>query len=587
MGMFSFVSRWMASSGDRSPWGDFWFEPVTVRTSSGMRVSADNALRLAAVYASVRILAETMASLPFVIYRQRADGGKDKVTDHWLYRLLAKRPNRYQNPYEWREMLQGHLALRGNAYNRIVANSRGEILELVPIHPDRIKMELTPAGDYRYRVTDRLGAETIVPRGEIWHLRGLSSDGLMGMSPIDLARESLGMALAAQDYGARFFANDAKPTGGWIEFPGSFKDSEAKKVFRDSYQAAQSGANRGKVLVLENGMKFHEVGVTNKDAQFLELRKFQITDIARLFRVPPHMIADLDRATFSNIEQQSLEFVMHTMTPWAERWEASIESELLLDGDDLEVEFDFANLMRGDAASRSSYYQSGIQNGWLTRNEARIAENLNPLEGLDEPLRPLNMVEEGQEQPDPAKAATPADRKTDVQDDPESEAASQRLRVVVERVAGRSARKEASAVTRAHERGSDVATAAGAFYADHAAYVADSLGVSLDAARGHCEQMLSVLAADGTMLLAGIEARALASLIAIGMGLKAAKAGRTDTDRLLAALSQQWVAPQITVNVPAPQVAVEPAQVHVRIERGGQVHFETDANGEITGAKID
>jgi len=202
------------------------------------------------------------------------------------------------------------------------------------------------------------------------------------------------MALAAQDYGARFFANDAKPTGGWIEFPGSFKDMEAKKVFRESYQQAQSGPNRGKVLVLENGMKFHEVGVTNKDAQFLELRKFQITDIARLFRVPPHMIADLERATFSNIEQQSLEFVMHTMTPWAERWEASIESELLLEGDDIEIEFDFANLMRGDAASRSSYYQSGIQNGWLTRNEARVSENLNPIDGLDQPLRPLNMVEE-------------------------------------------------------------------------------------------------------------------------------------------------------------------------------------------------
>jgi hypothetical protein len=165
-------------------------------------------------------------------------------------------------------------------------------------------------------------------------------------------------------------------------------------VFRESYQQAQSGASRGKVLVLENGMKFHEVGVTNKDAQFLELRKFQITDIARLFRVPPHMIGDLERATFSNIEQQSLEFVMHTMTPWAERWEASIESELLLEGDDIEIEFDFANLMRGDAASRSSYYQSGIQNGWLTRNEARIAENLNPIDGLDQPLRPLNMVEE-------------------------------------------------------------------------------------------------------------------------------------------------------------------------------------------------
>jgi len=394
MGLLSFFDRFRASSEDRSPWGDFWFEPVSVRSSTGMRVSPDAALRLSAVYACVRILSETLASLPLVLYRPRADGGKDRVTNHWLHTLLCRRPNRYQNPFEWREMLQGHLALRGNAFNQIVSNPRGEIVELVPIHPDRVRIEVLRSGEYRYRITDRFGEETVLPRGQVWHLRGLSSDGVIGMSPIELARESLGMALAAQDYGARFFANDAKPTGGWIEFPGSFKDAEAKRVFRESYQAAQSGANRGKVLVLENGMKFHEVGVTNKDAQFLELRKFQITDIARLFRVPPHMIADLDRATFSNIEQQSLEFVMHTMTPWAERWEASIESELLLDGDELEVEFDFANLMRGDAASRSAYYQSGIQNGWLTRNEARVAENLNPLDGLDEPLRPLNMVEE-------------------------------------------------------------------------------------------------------------------------------------------------------------------------------------------------
>jgi HK97 family phage portal protein len=408
-----------------------------------MRVSPDSALRLAAVYACVRVLSESLASLPLVIYQRRADGGKDKVTDHWLYRLLAKRPNRFQNPFEWREMLQGHLALRGNAYNQIITNAKGEVVELMPLHPDRIRLELLPSGEYRYRFTDRFGSESILPRGEVWHLRGLSSDGLMGMSPIELARENLGMALAAQDYGARFFANDAKPTGGWIEFPGSFKDSEAKKVFRESYQQAQSGANRGKVLVLENGMKFHEVGVTNKDAQFLELRKFQITDVARLFRVPPHMIGDLDRATFSNIEQQSLEFVMHTMTPWAERWEASIESELLLEGDDIEVEFDFANLMRGDAASRASYYQSGIQNGWLTRNEARIAENLNPLEGLDEPLRPLNMVEESTAEDvalDTEQAEDPAKEVTE----PSDEAAA-RLRALIDSSAERWARRIAKA----------------------------------------------------------------------------------------------------------------------------------------------
>ena len=446
MGFLSFFDRFRgpnASGGDRSPWGDFFFEPVSARTGSGMRVSPDSALRLAAVYACVRVLSESLASLPLVIYQRRADGGKEKVTDHWLYRLLAKRPNRFQNPFEWREMLQGHLALRGNAYNQIITNAKGEVVELMPLHPDRIRLELLPSGEYRYRFTDRFGTESILPRGEVWHLRGLSSDGLMGMSPIELARENLGMALAAQDYGARFFANDAKPTGGWIEFPGSFKDSEAKKVFRESYQQAQSGANRGKVLVLENGMKFHEVGVTNKDAQFLELRKFQITDVARLFRVPPHMIGDLDRATFSNIEQQSLEFVMHTMTPWAERWEASIESELLLEGDDIEVEFDFANLMRGDAASRASYYQSGIQNGWLTRNEARIAENLNPLEGLDEPLRPLNMVEESTAEDvalDTEQAEAPAQEATE----PSDEAAA-RLRALIDSSAERWARRIARA----------------------------------------------------------------------------------------------------------------------------------------------
>jgi len=446
MGFLSFIDRLRgpsASGGDRSPWGDFFFEPVSARTGSGMRVSPDSALRLAAVYACVRVLSESMASLPLVIYQRRADGGKDKVTDHWLYRLLAKRPNRFQNPFEWREMLQGHLALRGNAYNQIITNAKGEVVELMPLHPDRIRLELLPSGEYRYRFTDRFGNESILPRGEVWHLRGLSSDGLLGMSPIELARENLGMALAAQDYGARFFANDAKPTGGWIEFPGSFKDSEAKKVFRESYQQAQSGANRGKVLVLENGMKFHEVGVTNKDAQFLELRKFQITDVARLFRVPPHMIGDLDRATFSNIEQQSLEFVMHTMTPWAERWEASIESELLLEGDDIEVEFDFANLMRGDAASRASYYQSGIQNGWLTRNEARIAENLNPLDGLDEPLRPLNMVEESTAEDvalDTEQAEDPVQEATE----PSDEAAA-RLRALIDSSAERWARRIARA----------------------------------------------------------------------------------------------------------------------------------------------
>lgn len=386
-----------ADSDDRSPWGSFWFEPVTLRTMSGARVSADSALRLSAVYACVRILAETMASLPFVLYRPGPGRGRVEVTDHWLYRLMRVRPNRYQTPYEWREMLMGHLAMRGNAFCRIVAGAAGEILELVPIHPDRISLVLsqTSADDFSYRITDRNGNQTILPRGFVWHLRGLSSDGLLGLSPIELARESVGLALAAQDYGSRFFSNDAKPTGGWIEYPGTFKDKPARDNFREAYQNAQGAMNRGKVLVLESGMKYHEIGVTNVQAQFLELRKFQTTDIARLFRVPPHMIADLDRATNNNIEQQSIEFVRYTMRPWAERWEASIRADLMLDDEALDCEFDFAALMRGDANSRATYYSAMVSMGALTRNEVRIAENYAPLPGLDEPLVALNMGSPG------------------------------------------------------------------------------------------------------------------------------------------------------------------------------------------------
>ena len=225
--------------------------------------------------------------------------------------------------------------------------------------------------------------------------RGLSSDGITGLSPIDLARESVGLGLAAQEYGARFFQNDAKPGGGWVEFPGNFKDKATRDTFRESFQEAQTGLNRGKIAVLEFGMKFHEVGLTNVESQFLEARQFQIGDIARIFRVPPHLIGDLSKATFSNIEQQSLDFVIHTMTPWAERWEASIESTLLLDSEqDIEVEFDFTGLLRGDQAARSLFYHNGIMDGWMTRNEARASEGREPIDGLDEPMRPLNMVEE-------------------------------------------------------------------------------------------------------------------------------------------------------------------------------------------------
>ncbi len=403
---------------DRSSWGEFWFEPVSVRSIAGVRVSGEAAMRLSAVYASVRVLAETMASLPFVLCRRKPDGGRDLITDHWLYQLLARRPNRWQNAFEWREMMQGHLALRGNGFNQIISNGRGEVTELRPLPPDRVRVDMLDSGNYRYLVKQRDGSETVLARGEVFHLRGLSSNGVTGLNPIEIARESVGIGLAAQEFGARFFANDARPLGGWIEYPGTFKDKPARDVFRDSWQNAQSGANRGKMAVLESGMKFHEIGLTNKDSQFIESRQFQVTDIARIFRVPPHLIGDLSKSTNNNIEQQALEFVMYTMTPWAERWEAAIEAELLFDSEDLEVEFDFANLLRGDQAARAEFYTSGINAGWLTRNEARISENLDPIDGLSQPLTPLNMAPADGA---PGKDATPPRAPTPADEPPEEE----------------------------------------------------------------------------------------------------------------------------------------------------------------------
>ncbi|MDN8038561.1 phage portal protein [Burkholderia vietnamiensis] len=420
-----FISRIKADGGDRSPWGGFWFEPVSTRTTSGMRVSPDRALQLPVVFSCVRVLAESFAVLPMRMYRVGADGKKTPVRKHWLIDLLCRRPNKWQTPFEWREMMQGHLALRGNAFNQIVADRRGNITDLVPLHPDRIKIELLSQSndfDYRYRYTDRFGNETVFTREELWHIRGLSSDGILGMNPIELAREAVGLGLSAQEYGARFFQNDAKPGGGWIEFPGSFKDKATRDTFRESFQAAQTGLNRGKIAVLEHGMKFHEIGLTNKDSQFLEARQYQVGDIARMFRIPPHLVGDLSKATFSNIEQQSLDFVIYTMTPWAERWESSIETNLLLSDDaDIEVEFDFTGLLRGDQAARSMFYHNGILDGWMTRNQARESENMEPIDGLDEPLMPLNMVPvsdaaEARAAAQPTRGATPPDGQNDPQD---------------------------------------------------------------------------------------------------------------------------------------------------------------------------
>ena len=488
-----FVSRIRAQ--DKSPSGSFWFEPVGMKTAAGMRVTPANAMTLPTVFSCVRVLAESFAVMPFVLYREGRRSGK--VTDHWAYRLFAKRPNRFQTPFEWRLMLQGHLALRGNAFCQIVANRRGEILELLPLHPDRMPVEMLDNGSYRYRYLDHKGEHVYFTRGEVWHLRGLSSDGIVGLNPIEVAREAIGEGLAMQSYSARFFANDARP-GGWIEVPGAFADQTTREGFRESWQKTYGGGNTRKVAVLDRGMKYHELSLNNSDAQFIEARGYKVPEICRIFRVPPHKIADLTRATFSNIESQSIEFWTDTMLPWAEAWESSIECFLLGEDSGLEAEFDMRRMMRGDSAARTAYYQGGIQSGWLTRNEAREAEGYDPIDGLDKPLRPLNMAEEGEDgddtDPNDDLVDDSPDDTGDIEDELPDDEVAARLRAVITTSARRLARRAAGALAKQ--------TAEQVFDAEFAALVSDALAVPLTSAEGWCREtrFMGVTASDEDLI---------------------------------------------------------------------------------------
>lgn len=497
--MFLFTPR--ADDGDRSPFGGFWFNPVPF---NGMNVTADSSLQLTAVYGCVRVLSNAVMTLPFVLYEQMANGGKKRITKHWLYRLLARRPNDYQNAAEFRSMMQGHLVLRGNAFARIFSNARGEVTDLIPIHPDRVTIELLSDTSWRYSIKNNDGSETKVARRDMFHLKGLSGDGIIGYNPVQLARYALSGAIAAQNYGTRFFQNDAAPTGGWIEHPSNFKDAEARRLWAESWQEQQGGKNKGKVAVLEYGLKYHPgVPISNGDAQFIESRKYSVSDIARLFGVPPHMVGDLEKATFSNIEQQSIDFVTHSLTPWLVCWEEAIRFNFLDPEDDtLQVEFPTISLLRGDSTARGLYINTRIMNGSMTRNEARLMEGDNPLPGLDDPLRPLNMVgngaaeeedteeEDGEEPPSGAgmkgppgkgKPKKPASAGIFSPDD--------RLLALAGAAAERIARREVEVATKAHRDGG--AEALERAYAAHASFVSAALGVAPQSAQAYCAEQLA------------------------------------------------------------------------------------------------
>ena len=355
------------------------------RTTSGKTVNERTALQTTAVYACVRILSETIASLPLHVYRY-TEGGKAKDTEHVLYTLLHDEPNPDMTSFVFRETLMSHLLIWGNAYAQILRDRSGQVIGLYPLLPDQMSIHRSEKGKLYY-VYNRYEEDNpnfqekgsiVLSQEEVLHIPGLGFDGLIGYSPIALAKNAVGMTLACEEYGASFFGNGANP-GGVLEHPGILKDPG--KV-RDSWNAVYQGTrNAHKVAVLEEGMSYKQIGIPPEEAQFLETRKFQINEIARLFRIPPHMVGDLEKSSFSNIEQQSLEFVKYTLDPWVVRFEQALKKSLLLPEEKKThfIKFNVDGLLRGDYQSRMNGYAIGRQNGWLSTNDIRKLEELNPI----------------------------------------------------------------------------------------------------------------------------------------------------------------------------------------------------------------
>ncbi|PLA65179.1 phage portal protein [Streptococcus salivarius] len=355
------------------------------RTTSGKTVNERTALQTTAVYACVRILSETIASLPLHVYRY-TEGGKAKDTEHVLYTLLHDEPNPDMTSFVFRETLMSHLLIWGNAYSQILRDRSGQVIGLYPLLPDQMSVHRSEKGKLYY-VYNRYEEDNpnfqekgsiVLSQEEVLHIPGLGFDGLIGYSPIALAKNAVGMTLACEEYGASFFSNGANP-GGVLEHPGILKDPG--KV-RDSWNAVYQGTrNAHKVAVLEEGMSYKQIGIPPEEAQFLETRKFQINEIARLFRIPPHMVGDLEKSSFSNIEQQSLEFVKYTLDPWVVRFEQALKKSLLLPEEKKThfIKFNVDGLLRGDYQSRMNGYAIGRQNGWLSTNDIRELEELNPI----------------------------------------------------------------------------------------------------------------------------------------------------------------------------------------------------------------
>jgi len=400
--MSIFFPESRATSGTLGPPRDpvvaAWFGQGS-QSSSGMNVTPDNAMVVTAVYRAVSLTAQTYASLPVGVFKYMPNGGTVLDIDHPLHYILTKKPNRWQTSFEWREMMYGHFAMRARCYSEIISTGGKAVSELVPLHPDHVRPFKAPNGKLAFEYSQPDGTTRIILQDEMCYMHGLAigEDGVTPLSPIAAAgREAIGNAIAIQEHSGKLFANGTR-LGGLLKMPGHLKDDTSRKGLLDGWNRAFGGTrNTGKTALLEDGMEWQALGMTSEDAQMLETMQFSIADVSRIFGIPPHLLSDLTRATFGNIEEQGIEFVTHTVRPGAVRREEALERDLLYGRSAIThcIKFDLDALMRGNAASRAAYYASALQNGYLSRNEVRIEEGNNPSddEGMNKYTVQVNMT---------------------------------------------------------------------------------------------------------------------------------------------------------------------------------------------------
>jgi HK97 family phage portal protein len=350
-------------------------------SNTGVPVTPFTSLQASTVYACVRMISQDMAMLKPFIRRELSSGGYRREQQHPLNKLF-RRPNRWQTRFEFVSYMLTSLCLRGNAFVVVERDKDANPIELVPIAPDRCTMMLTDDGELWYRINSRrLGYGLVVPPDDMIHLKNISMDGYVGVSPIAIAQDVIGLALATQQHGGILFRQGGQ-VGGVVSHPGQLSKEAADRI-ANSWRETHSGVqNAHKVAILEEGMKFDKVAITNEEAQFIESRRFSVLEIGRLYGVPPHRLGELDKATLNNIEQQNQQYVDGALKPIAESIEQLFNHHLLFEDERsfLECKFDFDDMTRSDLLTRYQAYQVGTLNGWLSRNEVRAKENMNPID---------------------------------------------------------------------------------------------------------------------------------------------------------------------------------------------------------------